>query len=153
VFRTALETEVAPALSALGFDVTEPGGCTIPWNDAYLLATNIRESKYNQFGAEQFDVLFSIWMIEEPPDRRVRGIWLPIPQQWSYDDPEAMTGIGGRLLDGIVRSAIPLATEKYGPPSDDQIAELAARTELSFAREIGEWHVPGGDGWGYPVTP
>jgi len=78
-FRCALDTEVEPALSALGFEIEGKGGYSLRRNDGFDFATNIRESKGNRFGAEKFDVLFSIWMIESGEDRRVRGIWLPIP--------------------------------------------------------------------------
>ena len=53
-----------------------------------------RQSKWNKFGAERFDVL-SIWMIETD-SRRVRWIWKPAeepggtspPTQWRVSDRE-----------------------------------------------------------------
>jgi hypothetical protein len=144
LFLSALDTETAPALSALGFEIKGPGGYSLQWNEAFELATNIRESKNNRFGAEQFEVLISIWMMEAP-DRHVRGIWLPIPNGWKFDDPETMGAVGNRLLAGVLRSAIPLAVERWGLPSKVEIAEVASETPANVAREIGSWHIPGGE--------
>lgn len=139
-FLSALD-EVADALSDLGFEVKGPGGYSLRWNSTFELATNIRESKWNRFGAEQFEVPFSIWMMEDP-DRFVRGIWLPIPHEWTFDSPEEMGGIATRLLDGIIRSALPLAVEKWGPPSREEVASVALEASLDAARELGGWHIP-----------
>jgi hypothetical protein len=72
--RVALDTELAPALTDVGFEIQGKGGYSIQWNSGLDLARNIRESKWNKFGAERFVVLFSIWMIETE-SRRVRWIW------------------------------------------------------------------------------
>ena len=143
LFRAALSDEVTPALGEIGFEC-EDGGCSLRWNDAFTLAPNIGESKWNKFGAEQFQVLFSIWMIEEP-DRWVRGIWLPIPQQWRFDTRDEMETVGGRLLKGILHSAVPLAEERWGVPQSAEAASVAAQTTLAVARQTGEWHIPGGE--------
>lgn len=141
LFRAALSSEVTPVLSGIGFKY-EDGGYWLSWNESFTLATNIRESKWNKFGAEQFEVVFSIWMIEEP-DRWVRGIWLPIPHQWKFDSPDEMGTLGARLLVGILRSAIPLAVERWGAPRGAETASVALETTLEVARQTGEWHIPG----------
>jgi hypothetical protein len=91
------------------------GGHRVQWNKDFDLATNIGESKWNKFGAETSSVMFSIWMIERE-DQWVRGIWLPIPHQWKFESSEAMATVGGRLLEGILHSAIPLAADEWGDP-------------------------------------
>jgi hypothetical protein len=144
LYRTALGAEVEPALTAIGFEAKGRGGYRLNWNKDFDLATNIGESKSNKFGAESFDVVFSIWMIENE-DQRVRGIWLPIPHQWKFDSSDAMDGLGDRLLEGILRSAVPLAVEKWGPPSRPEIADVATKTALEVARSNGGWHIPGGE--------
>jgi hypothetical protein len=140
IFRAALSDEVTPALSAIGFEC-EDGGCSLRWNDAVTLAPNIGESKWNKFGAEQFQVLFSIWVIEEP-DRWVRAIWLPIPQEWKVGTRDEMGKVGGRLLRGILHSAIPLAAKRWGVPQSAEAASMASQTTLAVARQAGKWHVP-----------
>lgn len=102
LFRAALDSEVEPGLSAFGFEIKGAGGCSLQWNDASEFARNIRESKWNTFGADEFEVLFSVWMIEDQ-ERWVRGIWLPIPHQWRFDTVGALDGLGERLLDCILR--------------------------------------------------
>lgn len=72
-FRTALDTEVTPGLSRIGLETKGIGGYTSQWNDVFELATNIQESKWNKFGAERFEVLFSMWIVDAP-ERWVRGI-------------------------------------------------------------------------------
>ena len=144
LYRTALDTEVAPALSLLGFEFKGKGGYSLQWNDAFDFATNMRESKSNKFGAQKFGVLFSIWMMESE-DRHVRGIWLPIPRNWTFDSLGAMDGLGDRLLDGVLHSAVPLAVEKWGPPSSSELAAMATMSDLEVARSMGAWHIPGGD--------
>jgi hypothetical protein len=144
VYRTALDTEVAPALSMLGFEIKGRGGYLLQWNDSFEFATNVRESKSNKFGAQTFEVLFSIWMMESE-DRHVRGIWLPIPNNWTYDSLEAMDGIGHRVLEGSLYSAVRLAVDKWGPPSNSELAAMVAETDLEVAGSIGAWHISGGD--------
>jgi hypothetical protein len=62
LFRAALDTEVEPGLSALGFKIEGTGGYSLPWSSALDFATNIREGKWNKFGVKKFDVdvLFSL---------------------------------------------------------------------------------------------
>jgi hypothetical protein len=144
LYRTALDAEVAPALSMFGFEIKGRGGYSLRWNDAFELATNMRESKSNKFGAQTFEVLFSIWMMESE-DLRVRGIWLPIPSDWTFESLEAMDGVGHRLLEGVLYSAVPLATEKWGPPSNTELSAIATEPDLEVARSMGAWHIPGGD--------
>jgi hypothetical protein len=139
-FLAALD-EVADAFSGFGFEIKGPGGYSLRWNDTFELATNIRESKRNRFGADEFEVLFSIWMMEDP-DRFVRGIWLPIPREWTFNSPEQISGVAGRLLDGVLRSAVPLAGEEWGLPSREEVASVASKTPLDAARELGGWHIP-----------
>jgi hypothetical protein len=145
IYRATLDAEVAPALSALGFEVKGRGGYSLLWNEGFDFSTNVRELKWNKFGAKKFDVDLSIWMIETTEDRWVRGIWLPIPHQWIFDSPEAMDGLGDRLLMGILHSAVPLAVEKWGPPSNAQIGAIAVESDLEAARSTGGWHIPGGE--------
>jgi hypothetical protein len=76
-------------------------------------------------------------------DRHVRGIWLPIPRDWTFDSLEEMDGVGQRLLEGVLKSAVPLAEEKWGAPSNSELAAIAARTDLEVARSMGAWHIPG----------
>jgi hypothetical protein len=142
LYRTALETEVAPALSMLGFEIKGKGGYSLQWNDAFEFVTNMSESKSNKFGAQRFEVLFSIWLMQSE-DRHVRGIWLPIPRDWRFDSLEEMDGVGQRLLEGVLNSAVPLAEEKWGAPTNSELAAMAARTDLEAARSMGAWHIPG----------
>jgi hypothetical protein len=68
LYRTALETEVTPALTALGFDAMGEGGRgghRVQWNKDFDLATNIGESKWNKFG-DVFSHVFDL-------DDRKRG--------------------------------------------------------------------------------
>jgi len=142
LFRTALDSEVTPALSRIGFETKGIGGYSLQWNDHVELATNIRESKWNKFGAEQFEVLFSIWMMEAPK-RWVRGIWLPVPRRWTFGSPEEIETVGSRLLDGVLLSALSLAADRWGAPTSAEVAAVAAETPLEVARDSGDWHIPG----------
>jgi len=141
LFRAALSAEVTPVLSGIGFENEGIGGYSLRRNEAFTLATNIRESKRNKFGAAQFEVLFSIWMMEEP-ERWVRGIWLPTPHEWMFGSPEEMESVGARLLEGVLNSAVPLAAEKWGPPVSTEVASVAADTAPEAARQKGDWHIP-----------
>jgi hypothetical protein len=145
LFRAALNAEVEPALSALGFEIQGRGGYSLQWNSDLDFATNIRESKWNKFGAERFDVLFSIWMIETD-SRRIRWIWMPTPDPdgggWRYDSPDAMEGLGQRMIDSVLCSAVPLAFNVFGPPAHERLAQIARETAPEAARAIGD---------GYPM--
>jgi len=127
---------------ALGFETKGRGGYRVQWNKDFELSTNIGDSKQNTFGNEKFDVLFSIWMIENK-GQCVRGIWLPTSDPWQFDSAEAMVTLGDRLLDGILHSAVALAVEKWGAPLSPDIADLAVETPLEVARSTGGWHIPG----------
>ena len=142
LYRAALDTEVVPALSALGFEIEGRGGYLLRWNNDLGFATNIRESKWNKFGAEKFDILFSIWMIETD-GRRVRWIWKPADEPWRYESPDAMEGLGQRMIDAVLCSAVPLAFAEFGPPAQERLAELARQTAPEAARAIGD---------GYPMN-
>ena len=145
LFRAALNAEVEPALSALGFEIEGRGGYSLRWNSDFDFATNVREGKWNKFGAERFDVLFSIWMIETE-SRRVRLIWKPTPDLgggWRYDSPDAMEGLGQRILDAVLCSAVPLASNVFGPPAHKRLAQIARQTAPEAARVIGD---------GYPMN-
>ncbi len=145
LFRAALDAEVAPAFSALGFEIQGRGGYSLHWNDDLDFATNIREGKWNKFGAEKFDVLFSIWMIETE-SHRVRWIWKPRPDLgggWRYESPDAIEGLGQRVIDAVLCSAVPLAFNDFGPPVHERLAQLATQTGPAVAREIGD---------GYPMN-
>lgn len=143
LFRDALDSQVEPALSALGFAIEGPGGYSLRWSTALDFATNIREGKWNKVGAAKFDVLFSIWMIETE-SRRVRWIWKPQSELgggWRYDSPDAMNGLGQRIIDAILGSALPLGLKDLGPPSDERLAELASRTDPDVARATGDGYM------------
>ena len=126
----------------LGFEIRGKGGYSLQWNDTFDFATNMRESKSKKFGAQRFEVLFSIWLMQSE-DRHVCGIWLPIPRDWTFDSLEEMGGVGQRLLEGVLNSAVPLAEEKWVAPSNSELAVMAARTDLGVARSMGAWHIPG----------
>jgi hypothetical protein len=110
-----------PALSDLGFEI------------------------HNKFGAEKFDVLFSILMIETD-SRRVRWIWKPRPEpggDWRYESPDVIEGLGQRMIDAVLCSAVPLAFNHFGPPARERLAQIARQTAPEVAREIGD---------GYPMN-
>jgi hypothetical protein len=52
-----------------------------------------------------------------------------------------MATVDGRLLEGILHSAIPLAADEWGDPSSPDIALVAAQTALEVARTRGDWHI------------
>ncbi len=145
LFRAALNVEVEPALSALGFEIKGRGGYLLRWNNDLDFATNIRESKWNKFGTEKFDVLFSIWMVETD-SRRVQWIWKPRHEPdsggWRYHSPDAMEGLGQRIIDAVLCSAVPLAFDVFGPPAHERLAQIARQTAPEVARTIGD---------GYPM--
>ncbi len=141
-FRTILREEVGPKLSAVGFEIEGLGGYSVQWNESFTFATNIRESKSNKFGDQEFRVLFSIWMMEQP-DRRVRGIWLPTPNELSFGSLAELEAVGPTLLDGVLRSAVPLAVEKWGVPTQTRVSSVAAESSIADALLRGAWVIPG----------
>lgn len=116
---------MAPALSALGFETQGAGGYSLRWNGHFDFTTNVRPHKWHTFQGK-FDAQFSIWMMEAE-DESVRGIWLPVSDEWRYESPESMDDLGDRLREGILGSAVPLAVEQWGHPSDREIAALSQR--------------------------
>jgi hypothetical protein len=141
-FRAALRTEVAPRLSEIGFEIEGLGGYSLRWNESFTFSTNIRESKRNKFGAQEFTVLFSIWMMEQS-DRRVRGIWLPTPNELHFASLSEIETVGPRLLDGVLHSAVPLAVENWGDAAEPKVASLVAETPTRDALQKGAWTIPG----------
>ena len=137
VYREALSTELGPALLAFGF-AGEKGGFAISWNDELDFAVIVRESKWNKFGSTKFEVLVSVWMMETE-SRRVRWIWKPDPNGgWTFETDESIDGLGQHMIDAVFRSAMPLALDAFGPPTDERVAELAGQTSLGDARALGD---------------
>lgn len=97
----------------------------------------------DKFGAEKFDVLFTIWMIETE-SRRVRWTWKPTAEPggaWRYESPDAMQSLGQRLIDAVLCSAVPLALDAFGPPAHEGLAELARQTTPEVARNAGDGYL------------
>lgn len=141
VYRAALASEIGPTLRALGFE-GEKGGYVAPWNDELRFAVTIRESKWNKFGAAKFQVLPNVWVLETN-ERGVRWIWVPNPDpdEWTFDTDEAIATVGRKLVDAILRSAVPLALEALGPPLDERMAAIAAQTSPGEARTLGNGYM------------
>ena len=142
VYRTALATKLGPTLLDLGFEGGK-GEYVTSWNEDFDLRVMIRESKWNRFGSSTFDVLLSSSMTEKG-SRRVRWIWKPTPERggdWRFESDDAVEGLGQKMIDAVLRSAVPLALDDFGPPSNQQLAELARRTGPDDARAIGDRYV------------
>jgi hypothetical protein len=80
----------------------------------------------------------------------VRWIWKPRPESgggWGYESPDAMNGLGQRIIDAILGSALPLALNDLGPPSDERLAELARQMAPNVARAIGDGYLMHWDSW------
>ena len=108
----------------------DKGEYVTPWNDELTLAVSTRESKWNKFGASRFDVIPTVYMIEKV-SRRVRWIWKPIHEQdgaWRFESDEAIEGLGLRMTDAVLRSAVPLALDGFGPPLNESLAGWAEQT-------------------------
>lgn len=61
---------------SLGFELAGKAGFPLRWNDAFDLVPSIRESKWNRFGSERFEVLFTIWVVHVLGHPTVALRWL-----------------------------------------------------------------------------
>lgn len=85
-------------------------------------------------------------MMIETDSRRVRWIWKPRPEpggDWRYESPDVIEGLGQRMIDAVLCSAVPLAFNHFGPPARERLAQIARQTAPEVAREIGD---------GYPMN-
>jgi hypothetical protein len=67
---------------------------------AFDFATNMRESKSNKFGAQRFEVLFSIWLIPDPPiSLGVKGHFTDVQLSRLYGSTDRGRDFSGHALN------------------------------------------------------